>query len=226
MAVPKITKQEVQFASALIHALGGNEASGYLLRAFIAWLRAESGQHYLYNNPLNIRKSPFASGYRKGRVGTFAIFKDLATAGKATAYFLTHNKGFGYERILAAARRSAVGDAAQVLQARDVLAAIGMSKWSADQYGSMRSGHYEERDNRIAGIWYSLTGLPIPKSYFAPPPEKKTTQPKKVAKKVRHQPTPTFHFQQPADFISPYGARDFYEERSHVGNFVLPTDGT
>lgn len=217
MAKPKVTETEVRFARALLHALHANETNGYLLLAVIAWMRAESGQHYLGNNPFNIRNSSYAIGYRQtAKNGHFAIFKDLGTAAKATAAFLVTNAAIGhYAPIIAAARRGSGSDNG-VTQAIDFLTALAMSKWSSDHYGAADG---DKTTNRLIKVWAGLTGTPIPASWF-----QDTKKPPKPPKPKFRQGVSTLHTPSPADYIQPHTAESFYHARPHLGDFVLPRE--
>lgn len=216
----KLTEKEVRFARSFLKYLGANQVNGYLLLAVIAWMRQESGQTYLGNNPFNIRKSPFASGYRQTRNGNgkFAIFANLDVAAKATVAFLKANAKFGnYGPIIAAARR-ATGKDGGVQQALDFLTAIAISKWDSAHYGAADG---DLGKNHLIKVWATLTGTSIPKQWFVDPKPKPKPPPKPPFRQVvqrYHYPVPT------ADFIKPYAGKAFYEDRPHMGQFVLPAD--
>lgn len=206
------TKNEYRFALAFVKALHGDTSNPYLLTAVIAWLRQESGSlsRVIGNNPFNIRRSPFAYGYRKSsrpHGGHFALFRTLEIGAKATVYLLTSagHDWRHYDRIVRAARGSNNGTPKdQQRQALDFLAAIAMSAWDAGHYGA-KDG--DPRKNHLVMVWTSITGLPpLP----AEPNKPRHAQP-------RHQPKPPPRDlkapMQMVTFIDPYEARGFYNAR-------------
>ena len=221
MAKPKVTEREVRFARSFLKYARFNQQNTYLLLAVIAWARAEVGVDFKFmynkNNPFNIRKSKFAYSYRRtASNGSFAMFKTLDIAARATVAFLQDNASFGkYGPILAAGRRGASGDKALQMQALDFLTGIAMSKWSSDHYGSA-DGNLAT--NRIVKIWAGLTGTPIPAAWFE--------DTVKVVKKrvIPRQPRALQHVLPATNYIEPYGAANFYDERPHSGQFILPSD--
>lgn len=221
MAKPKVTEKEVRFARAFLKYARFNQTNTYLLLAVIAWARAEVGVDfkamYNRNNPFNIRKSRFAYAYRRTNGnGSFAMFKTLDIAARATVAFLQDNASFGkYAPILAAGRRGASGDKALQSQAIDFLTAIAMSKWSSTHYGA-EDGNLA--NNRIVKIWAGLTGTPIPAKWFE--------DTKKVVKKrvIPRQPRALQHVLPETSYIEPYAASSFYDARPHSGSFILPAD--
>lgn len=218
MAKPKVTEKEVRFARSFLKYGKFNETNTYLLLAVIAWMRSESGQTYLGNNPFNIRKSRFAIGYRKTQNGngSFAIFKNLDVAAKATVAFLSENAKFGnYGPILASGRRGADNDKEAQSQAIDFLTAIAMSKWSSTHYGAADGN---VTNNKLIKVWAGLTGTTIPSSWF-----KDTV---KVVKKriIPRQPRSLQHVLPDPGYLQPYAAASFYEARPHIGQFVLPRE--
>ena len=238
MGQPKLKQFEVQFARSILKYAKGNVNNIYLLLAIIAWVRKESGQRYIGNNPLNLRPggdiAQFMSGKRKGPVGYFAVFRNLDIAAKATIRRLSVVGAWaGYKPVLAAMRRG--GD--QVDQARDFLIAIAKSKWSADHYGYKPAtqgkwvtrelpngstetiwvpGKPEVMPKVLMEIWSALTGMKIPDSWFV----------EKVVKKRRivkpRQPRSLQHVLPRHDYIAPYAASQFYAEVHHQGQYVLP----
>lgn len=217
MSVPKLTEREVRFARSFLHYAKANEQNTYLLLAVIAWMRQESGQTYLGNNPFNIRNSVYASGYRQTRNGNghFAIFATLDAAAHATVAFLISNATFGhYGPILAAMRRGTGGDKG-VTQALDFLTAIAVSKWDASHYGAADGN---AQNNHLVRVWAGLTGAKIPASWY------KDT--KKVVHKhvIPRQPRSLAHTMPTVEYISPYGAARFYDAVKHFGQFILPQE--
>jgi hypothetical protein len=221
MAAPKVTEREVRFARSFLKYGKFNQQNTYLLLAVIAWMRAEVGVNmkfmYNKNNPFNIRKSRFAYAYRRTNGnGSFAMFSSLDVAAKATVAFLSENATFGkYGPILAAGRRGASGDKALQSQAIDFLTAIAMSKWSSDHYGSA-DGNIAT--NRIIKLWAGITGQPIPAAWFQ--------DTKKVVKRkvIPRQPRALQHVLPETNYLQPYAAANFYDERPHSGNFILPPE--
>jgi len=208
------TIKEATFARAFLRYFGVGVTNTLLMTAIVAWMRAESGSTIIGNNPFNIRRSKFAIGYRRGPVGSFAVFKDLATAAKATAYFLQNNKGNGYDRIIAAIKYEAKAGAGKTLeQARatqgyDVLAAIALSKWSSTHYGIGLKPTLESYDytkNRLVKVWYTVAGIP------ALPAEVKTVK----AKAPKPQaPAPLDYHEIPYAFLDGGAAKAFYDARN------------
>lgn len=225
MAKSKVTEAEVRFARSFLKALKGNESNGYLLLAVIAWMRSESGQRYIGNNPFNLRPgndiAQWQIGIRKGPVGYFAVFKNLEAGAAATAARLM-KAGFdyrGYGPAVAAARRGTGSDKG-IQQAIDFLTAIAMSKWSSSHYGAADGNVV---NNKLIKVWAGLTGTPIPKEWFKdttkPPPPPKPKPP------PFRQPRSLYHTIPRPDYLSPYGARSFYDARPHQGDFILPREG-
>lgn len=240
MAKPKVTEREVRFARSFIKYVKGNQQNTYLLLAVIAWVRAEVGVDFRFmrgNNPFNIRRSPYASGvvYTNGN-GTFAKFKSLDVAARATVAFLKSNASFGnYGPILAAMRRGDGTDADNARAGYDMLMAVAVSKWSAGHYGyrPATQGHYATRElpngttetywvpgkpekpPSLIGIWQGLLGTTIPTSWY----QDTVKQVKKVIRP--RQPRSLSHVLPPPAYIQPYAASAFYHDRPHMGQYVL-----
>lgn len=249
MAKPKVTKAEVKFAQAFIRAARGNSANGYLLLAVIAWMRAESGQRYIGNNPFNLRPgsdiAEFMSGKRKGPVGYFAVFPNLSAAAKATvARLLRVGAWAGYRPIIAALRdrpkKSKYADQAYLF-----LLNVAKSKWSSTHYGyrpyvpehtyrrQLPNGTWETitvpakpaKPPRLFKIFEGLTGGPaIPASWFQDTTTTTHTTTKKAPPPPPRQPRSLVHVNPPPDYLQPYATRDFYHARPHSGDFVLPQE--
>lgn len=208
MSYIKPNKAELTFASRLLRYLHANAQNGYLVLAVIAWLRSESGRNYRGNNPLNIRRSPYAIGYRKaGNNGSFAIFASLDMAAKASARFLLSNKGNGYELMIATLRRG--GTPAQFADiGTDFLRALAKSKWSSGHYGLKGA---ELTDNNaiykttLFKVYSSLTGHPFTIPAYVKPPPKPPPAPR--------QPRSLRHTISEREYIEPYAAESFYEGR-------------
>jgi hypothetical protein len=212
----KATVKERQFAEAFLREVGADIRNIYLVTAVVAWMRQESGQHYIGNNVFNIRNSKLASGYRQSKGnGHFAIFASLAIAAKATALFLVGNSrsGYGYDKVLAALRRSNDNTVkGEQKQGIDFLAALAMSKWDAAHYGAP---HGEPWLNHLIKTWATITGLPP-----IPAEKNQTSRPA-----PRARPTPLHGNRNPdlqkGVYIEPHAAQTFYEAR-HAADEPLP----
>jgi hypothetical protein len=220
-----VTKREMQFAYYFLKKLGGNMSNPYLITAVVAWLRAEVGYDlgsmHNRNNPLNIRSSQYAVGYRKTEHnGSFAIFSSLKYGAYAAADLLS---GAGhdwrhYDRIVAAARRGAKDDADQQTQARDLIEGIALSAWDAGRYGLNKAHRtletYAESEVSIFGIWLGITGK-------LPSITVDVDQPrKKKAKAVPPPPLEPPTLDGP-EYLRPYEAAGFYNAsrpKSDLGN--------
>ena len=226
MAQRKPTSFELTFAYRLIRWLTGRTATNsYLVLAIIAWVRRESGQTYLGNNPLNIRNSIYSIGRRQTRNGngSFAIFKDLNMAAKASAYFLTSNRGYGYEAVVSRIRDSApkglTGKALekwQIKQAHDFMYNIALSKWSSDHYGYGKNPNrntmtIEElfNKNKLIPIWAGLTGTTWKVPAEAEEPKPKPPKPPRYPKQPRQFVNNTTM----RTYLDPYAASKWYESR-------------
>lgn len=210
---PNTTKQEVAFATAFLRYLHANSNNVYLLLAVIAWVRGESGKTYRGNNPLNIRRSKFAISFRQTRGnGQFAVFANLDTAAKASAYLLMHGPGFAhYGLIVAAAQRQAAGAADQQRQAIDFFQALVMSAWDAGHYGLSEDQRKDPNaiyTTVLYSVWTSLLGhqviLPKAKEAVKKPPK---PPPPPAA------PRTLVHAIVRREYIQPYAAAEFYERR-------------
>ena len=238
----KPQSREVAFAQAMLRYLGADYKNPYLITAIIAWIRGESGQRYLGNNPLNIRNSKYANGFRQTKSnGKFATFKNLAIAGKASAYFLLQNKGHGYEAVIAELRRHPSSEAGRQRQGVNFLNKLALSDWSSGHYGlAHRVTYYTYehgfnnptahtklelypkktltydfmfRHNKLIPIWQGILGqkftIPAdPQKPAAQPPSKPKPPPQPK------QPRSFINDVTQRDYLSPYQARDWYEERS------------
>lgn len=216
-----VSKKEMQFAYYFLMRLGANVDNPYLITAVVAWLRAEVGYDlgamYNKNNPLNIRSSPFAVGYRHtSNNGSFAIFSDLKHGAYAAADLLSgagHDYR-GYWRVVAAARRKPQGTGAELeaalqTQARDFIEGIALSKWDSGHYGLGKGdptvANYDESKVSIFKIWLGITGK-LPSITIQPDqPPKKKTAPKPVPPQPLPPPTPNN-----VVYLDPYETRAFY----------------
>lgn len=230
---PKVTKQEVAFAYAVLRYLHANVENMYLLLAIVAWMRAESGQRYIGNNPLNLRPGADIAaqqiGVRKGRVGYFAVFKNLTQGAKAAAIRLLKagNDYRGYGLIVKAAQRAAKGDKAQAEQALDFMYALAMSRWSSGHYGLGRNPKplsqwtnddkaYAYQKIRLISIWQGLLG-----AQFSLP----ATDPVQAEKRVPlpKQPRVFVPVVLEREWLEPYEAYNFYRARQWAPT-TLPGD--
>lgn len=190
MSSQPVSTKEMQFAYYFLKKLGANLNNAYLITAVVAWLRAEVGydlgKMYNKNNPLNIRKSQYATGYRQTATnGSFAIFSSLKYGAYAAADLLlgAGNDYRGYWRAVAAAKRGTKDDADAQTQARDFIMGIVLSKWDAGHYGlqpnQLTVATYST-DNGIFNIWLGINGkLPsIKVDVDQPKPDKKKSKPK------------------------------------------------
>jgi hypothetical protein len=231
----KPTHNELVFAYRFLTYLHANTNNSYLILAVVAWLRQESGSRWLGNNPLNIRNSQYASGYRQTKAnGHFAIFRTLDAAARASAQFLLRNKGNGYELVVAAARRNGNPAKDYGKQGADFLMALAMSKWDAGHYGTAIYGFdgkrgdehlvilgYDQSKNHLIAVWEHLLGhnftlpadvLPLQKA----PPEPKPPPPP-------HQKQGGLHAVPGHEYILPYASATFYEAR-HEAPLSNPGD--
>lgn len=218
------TAAELSFALSFLKYTGVKDprANAYLLLAIVAWLRQESGglSHVIGNNPFNIRQSPYAIGYRKGRVGSFAIFASLDAGARASVALLKSDGAHGwrgYGLILRAALRAAGSEKDKQRQAIDFLNALALSKWDASHYGTKAgmSGDELTAANHLIRVWASLLGskfvIPAdPVKPGVPPKKPHPAKPKPIQQddKVYITPIPVY--------IQPYAAFSFYEERHWV----------
>jgi len=219
---PNTTNQEVLFGYRLIRYLHGNINNIYLLLAVIAWLRSESGQHYIGNNPLNLRPgsddAKYRSGVRKTKGnGYFSMYKSIDAGARATANRLLRagHDYRGYGAMMDAIQRSdtpegkQTADEAKQEQAVDFMWALILSKWDAGHYGL--KGDQLKDPKAIYGttlykVFYSLTGHPVNIPADAEPPPKTYPQPK--------QPRQLTHITPVREYLSPTEARSFYEARN------------
>lgn len=211
MAYVKPSKTEIKFAYELLRYLHANVNNTYLLLAIIAWVRRESGQTYIGNNPLNIRPGAdikYRVGIRHSKHGYFSIYKNLTDAAKASAHLLMSQPHWaGYYLIVNAAQRdSGETPKQQQEQAMDFLDAIALSKWSATHYGTTGvASTYERSSNKLIAIWAGLTGHPITLPETPVKAKAKVPEPKQPRGFVNDFVT--------RDYIQPYAAFSFYESR-------------
>lgn len=209
---------EVTFAYDLLRALHADVNNVYLILAVIAWVRSESGSHYVGNNPLNMRPYGDDARYRSGvrymaGNGAFSVYANLSIAAQASANrLLLSGSTYGYDIAINAARRnSGTTAAAQQKQAMDFLNAIAMSQWDAGHYGAYdhHPGVFAASQNRLISVWAGLTGHPvtIPSTVIAPSRQAVHHVPRPT------QPHATVHQAPKLGYLSPGGAHDFYAAR-------------
>lgn len=227
MAYIKPTASELKFAYRLLLYLHANTSNPYLLLAVVAWVRQESGTRWIGNNPLNIRNSSFASGYRQTTSnGHFAIFSSLDAAARASAAFLTGNHGNGYELVIKVARRQ--GPSSDYApQGADFLIALAMSKWDAGHYGTAIYGMdgpkgdehrvivgYDQSKNHLIKVWQMLLGHKITLPPDAAPQPPKQPPPPPPKPKFRQERGLLHSAPRRLDYLTPYGAYKWYETRN------------
>lgn len=121
--------------------------------AVVAWFRQESGSvaKVIGNNPFNIRPGAatiYASGVREGPGGKFLVFRTLSRGFLAAAVVLKAlSPGYGYDHVIAAARR---GNPMQFL------GALGNSSWSATHYGVISRAFPQGMDNHLVVVYKGL----------------------------------------------------------------------
>lgn len=204
-----LTERQVRFARAFLHAIHANESNGYLILAVVAWLKLDKDVQHFYH------------------------FGSYTAGAQALARVLLYNprrRQKGYRAVVAALRGSrkdqknekgkVIAGSGNALQARDFLTALAMSKFERSHYGSADGN---ELTNLLMKKWYHLTGgAPIPDAWFID--YVKTKQPAKAAKEPPRQPRSLVHVLPKPDYLQPYAARIFYEERPHENTFVLPQE--
>jgi hypothetical protein len=216
-----VTEREVRLARAFLAALRGNIRNGYLLLALIAWFRA-----------MGKAKDPFwrsLAGWAPARAGR-------ALADKLARRASMHPNQ--YKGVLAALRRGAGTNTAQVRQARDFMLGIEMSPWDRKHYGyrPFTEGHWTVERRRLGGgdyvdqllwvpaqdardplavIWAGLTGHPIPPQWFTDVTPAQKAKPARPIPPRPSQPRSLEHVLPKPDYINPYGALDFYNGRPH-----------
>jgi hypothetical protein len=230
MAV-KVKQFELRFAQLFLRALHANERNSYLILAVVAWLRSESGTNYIGNNPLNLRPGADDARYRSGvrktlnGNGYFSVYSSLEKAAKASANRILRagNDYRGYGLIVRAAQRKAgTSTASEQGQAIDFLTALALSKWDAGHYGTgknVRPETYDGRKNKLIKVWAGLTGQSFTLPQDPPKPAKK----KKKA--IPRQPRATVHENIEYNYLKPYAAFQFYEERHRAEPTETSGDG-
>lgn len=203
---------EIRFALALLKYLRANVNNAYLIRAIVAWTRAESGVNWEGNNPL--------------RIGHGQRFSSITAAAQATARKLI--AGAQYRPMLRRIREAPQGDQQQGAQAYDFLMLLATSDWDARHYGMMRlaparPGQKKKwvfdpngQPSALLNVWNKLLDMPftIPGDPIKPPKQPKPPR----QPKVQELPTTLHH-----EYIDPYQALHFYEARHEI---IPPVPGS
>jgi hypothetical protein len=231
------TAAEVAFALNLLNNLHANSGNVYLLLAVIAWMRA--GGRVIGNNPLGLAPGPDDQRYRSGQrvtgrttmirrsrgrnirvtVTAYAsTYRNLAVAAMASANrLLRAQTGYnGYALIVRSAQRKAKETPTdQQQQGLDFLAAIALSNWDKNHYGTSGAGaSYDVARNRLVQIWASLLGHPVNLPVAATPPPASVAPPAQPAAPVPAEPDRLNKVPR-RDYIEPYAAQAFYEAKRH-----------
>lgn len=222
------SERERRFAYQFLRYLGANLTNQYLYYAVIAWMRKESGTTYIGNNPFNLRPgkddAKYRSGVRKSKRkngGYFSVYPSLTAAARATAQRLIR-AGSDYRKynsIVNIARRQTKDEEGQ---AWDFLAALALSKWSSDHYGTGKAvtvKTYDKAKNALVPIWAGLVNyaakhrlknlVPLDAAKPWDAPAKKPAKPKPAPPKANDR----LPSQARPNFLEPYDAYGFYEAR-------------
>lgn len=232
MSKPKVvvTEREVRMARAFLAALGGNQTNGYLLLAIIAWQRLQKKA-----------KDPFW----KKLAGMSSTTAGRALAAHLKALAAKHPSQ--YRGLLKAIRLHPGSAGGQAGQAKSFMLIIEKSgydhnhygykaategKWVLTPYGITPDGvKYGGNYVWVPGTpevdpmlqqWAALTGHPIPPKWFVD--AGKTLITPKPEKPLPRQPRGLEHVLPKPEYILPYAALHFYEERPHMGENILPGD--
>jgi len=227
MAKPYFSEREVRLARSFIKAIGGNALNGYLLLAVIAWQRAMTKGHETFWKSLSKYTAVRAGQLLAARLKSRASLDRKHFVGVLAA-LQRHGKSSGY-----------------VDQARDFMLALEQSEWNKGHYGykAAKDGYWQTKKvwdfeekvwltvhvwvaavpeyDPLAIAWAKLTGHNIPKAYFNDTTTIMPKQPKPKPDPPR-QPRSLMHVMPEPDYLQPYAARTFYEERPHLGANVLP----
>lgn len=204
-----VTEKQVRFAREFLRAINGNQNNGYLLLAVIAWLKLDKDVRHFFG------------------------FSDYKAGARALARVLLFNpnaKKKGYRTIVAALRGSRkdqrdengklIAGSGAALQARDFLAALAVSRFSKSHYGSIDGN---EATNRLIKKWVHLTtGKALPDQWFIDTITVK--RPPKQKKEPPRQPRATLNVMPRPEYLQPYAARSFYEDRPHEAEYILPQE--
>lgn len=232
MSQPKVlvTEREVRLARAFLHAIGGDEKNGYLLLAIIAWGRLMAKAHDTFWKALS-HLTPSVAGVR------------LAKKLRANE----HKYPGQYRGLTALLKRRGGNADRQVEAATSFMLIIETSKWDKNHYGfkEEKAGHYDyipgRYDQRYAeyipghwvwtpaitpqdpmyDVWATLTGGTIPNKWYTDPVK---TVVQKATPPRPSQPRSLQHVLPRPEYIQPYAAKHFYDERPHQGDFVLDPD--
>lgn len=210
-----------------------NNKDPNLIMAVAAWFMQESGGigKVIGNNPFNIRESPLQSGTRQTRGnGNFAVFSSLAKGFEAAAYLLLHG-GFGNKQVPIYGTRIVDGVKQTYIKgykkldsdlngyrlalaalmkggnqgANDFLAALAMSKWDAQHYGSNNwKEAYTKEHNHLIRNYLTYGGV------MMNAPEKPRKPIPSVAQDLKYQLAPN-------NFLDPWFAKRLYERRRRGG---------
>lgn len=215
------SEREVRLARSFLKAIKGNESNGYLLLAVIAWQRHMNKQGETFFKSL--------SKYSAKEAGIRLAKKLISRAGLDAKHF----KG-----VLSSLRRTDDRASKQVTQARDFMLSLQLSAWTSTHYGykAYKAGYWktysipvhpytatvwipeQQEYDPLANTWQTLTGHTIPKAYFIDGTTTVTTNPKQPdpPPPPPRQPRALIHVQPTPDYIGPYAAARFYDQRKHL----------
>jgi hypothetical protein len=223
MGKPQVTEREVRFARSFLKNIGGNQTSGYLLMAVIAWLRTGLKMHDKFMVTLK-HYSAVEAGRR--------LAQKLRARIKAAP--------IAYKGLLKRIHGTPKGDVEQYNQARDFLEILANSTWDPGHYGykpyvpehtvrrELPNGSFEtivvpaqpEVPAKFIKLYDALLGVKIPDKWFVDTvsPAKTVTT---VKKQPPSQPRSLLHAFPAPNYIMPYAARIFYEAKPHIDKYVL-----
>lgn len=139
-------------ARVFLRELGANENNAAMRLAVRAWLKMESGNAIIGNNPWNNRPGNDDADYRSGTRtsingnGVFSVYPTIEAGTKAAAQRLLRagNDWRRYDRIVTAARQG---------NPINFLNALAASAWDAGRYGTKNGG-----PNKLLAVYASLGG--------------------------------------------------------------------
>ena len=231
MARRKANRAETIWAQAFVKAMGSSQYKDpYLLQVIVTWIRLEGGLGKMRgNNPLNIRLSPFASGYVWDSTHKFKVakFSSMAQAVKAYAwYFKSGTTSFSTDpnpgvsnpkeawAVFMRSVRRKVGTTAQAQQrAKELLVAIGTIGWNGKTYFN-HYGFSQNSGGRLFEVYNSIGGVTFPPIYTKTPGVRKT----------REIPPPPRPLLPPAPqriYMDPYAPKGFLNARSHIYSYNM-----